>query len=69
MYPRLTSPLLSAPQNVFGVLSVIGAAALWARPDNLARVLSASAFSALIAYGLSRLERRFLYTDYIHATR
>ena len=58
-------------KGVFAVLSLVGATAIWSpRPaGQIFKVLLGSLGAALAAYGMSRLERRMIYTDYVHSNR
>lgn len=56
-------------QAFFSVLSLGLATAVWARPPKLALILAGSALSGLLSYSMKNLERKFIFTDYIHATK
>lgn len=58
-------------KGVFAALSLVCATAIWSpRPVGvLVKVLVAGSGLAGLSYGMSRLERRMVYTDYIHARR
>lgn len=60
---------IRALKGVFAATSVVMATAIWSpRPaGQIAKILLGSLGSALAAYGMSRLERRMVYTDYVHA--
>lgn len=56
-------------KTLMTAVSVLGATAVWSRPACLLKVLAASAIAGAAAVGLGKLEKRFYFTDYIHAVK
>ena len=48
-------------------VSIVTATAIWSRPANLAKILTGSVAAAIFAYYMSQLERKMMFTDYVHA--
>ena len=61
--------MLLSMQTFFSIVSLVGATALWSRPPKLALILLGSVVSGLAAYVMKGLEKKYIYTDYVHATK
>lgn len=58
---------IRALKAISAAVSLVAATAIWSRPANLAKILVGSIASVFFSYYMSRLERKMMFTDYVHA--